>query len=96
MALSPYMRLFTGLDFILLLKEDGSFPEATLDVRDGTRNFSLDIEQWQRIYDVQMYFEEDGEFVINLEPSHRMRAGASETGLLWDGTVRPGALRVSR
>ena len=83
-------EIIHGLGFHSSLKEDGSFPEATLDVTDGTRNFSYDVEQWQRIYDVQMYSEEDDEFIVDLEPSSRMRAATSETGLLWDGTVRPG------
>ena len=83
-------EIIHGLGFHSSLQEDGSFPEATLDVTDGTRNFPLDIEQWQRIYDVQMYSREDGEFVVDLEPSRRMLAATSETGLLWDGTVRPG------
>lgn len=83
-------EIFHGLGFHSSLEEDGSFPEATLDVTDGTRNFSLDIEQWQRIYDVQMYSDEDGEFVVDLEPHRRMLAATSETGLLWDGTARPG------
>ena len=82
-------EIIHGLGFHSSLKEDGSFPGVTLDVTDGTRNFSVDIEQWQRIYDVQMYSEEDGEFIVDLEPSGRMRAATSETGLLWDGTVRP-------
>ena len=82
-------EIIHGLGFHSSLKEDGSFPGVTLDVTDGTRNFSVDIEQWQRIYDVQMYSEEDGEFIVDLEPSSRMRAATSETGLLWDGTVRP-------
>ena len=83
-------EIIHGLGFHSSLKEDGSFPEATLDVTDGTRNFSVDVEQWQRIYDVQMYSEEDREFIVDLEPSSRVRAATSETGLLWDGTVRPG------
>ena len=62
----------------------------TLDVTDGTRSYSLDIEQWQRIYDMQMYSEADDEFIVDLEPSRRRLAATSETGLLWDGTVRPG------
>ena len=84
------MSLFTGLDFTLLLGEDGSFPSETLDVTGETQSFSLDIEQWQRIYDVQMYSEEDGEFIVELEPHRREQAATSGTGLLWDGTVRPG------
>ena len=83
-------EIIHGLGFHSSLQEDGSFPEATLDVTDGTRNFSVDIEQWQRIYDVQMYSREDGEFIVDLEPPSRMRAATSQTGLLWDGTVRPG------
>ena len=83
-------EIIHGLGFHSSLEEDGSFPGVTLDVTDGTRNFSIDVEQWQRIYDVQMYSEADGEFVVDLEPSGRMRAATSETGLLWDGTVRPG------
>ena len=83
-------EIIHGLGFHSSLREDGSFPAVTLDVTDGTRNFSLDVEQWQRIYDVQMYSEEDGEFIVDLEPSQRMQAATSETGLLWDGTVRPG------
>ena len=86
-------EIIHGLGFHSSLQEDGSFPRATLDVTDGTRNFSVDIEQWQRIYDVQMYSEEDGEFIVDLEPSGRMRAATSETGLLWDGTARPGEER---
>ena len=83
-------EIIHGLGFHSSLKEDGSFPRATLDVTDGTRNFSLDVEQWQRIYDVQMYSREDDEFIVDLEPSSRARAATSETGLLWDGTARPG------
>ena len=83
-------ELIHGLGFHSSLGEDGSFPSETLDVTGETRNFSLDIEQWQRIYDVQMYSEEDGEFIVDLEPHRRERAATSGTGLLWDGTVRPG------
>ncbi|MYH40158.1 MAG: hypothetical protein F4154_04305 [Candidatus Dadabacteria bacterium] len=85
-------EIIHGLGFHSSLQEDGSFPQVTLDVEDGTR---IDIEQWQRIYDVQMYSEADSEFVVNLEPSGRMRAATSETGLLWDGTVRPSPRRES-
>ena len=57
---------------------------------DGTRNFPIDVEQWQRIYDVQMYSEGDGELIVDLEPQRREQAATSGTGLLWDGTARPG------
>lgn len=80
-------EIIHGLGFHSSLQEDGSFLEAPLDLTDGTR---IHVEQWQRIYDVQMYSEADNEFVVNLEPSSRVRAATSETGLLWDGTVRPG------
>ena len=80
-------EIIHGLGFHSSLQEDGSFLEAPLDLTDGTR---IHVEQWQRIYDVQMYSEADSEFVVNLEPSSRVRAVTSETGLLWDGTVRPG------
>ena len=82
-------EIIHGLGFHSSLREDGSFPSATLDVTDGTRSYSLDIEQWQRIYDVQMYSEEDDEFIVDLEPHRREQAATSDTALLWDGTVRP-------
>ena len=78
-----------GLGFHSSLNEDGSFPSVTLDVTGGTQSFSLDVPEWQRIYDVQMYSEEDGEFIVDLEPQGRERAITSDTGLLWDGTARP-------
>lgn len=80
-------EIIHGLGFHSSLQEDGSFLGAPLDLTDGTRIY---VEQWQRIYDVQMYSESDSEFVVNLEPQHRQQAVTSETGLLWDGTVRPG------
>ena len=83
-------ELIHGLGFHSSLREDGSFPAATLEVTDGTRNFSIEIEQWQRIYDVQMYSEGDGELIVDLEPQRREQAVTSDTGLLWDGTARPG------
>lgn len=83
-------EIIHGLGFHSSLNEDGSFPSATLDVTDGTRSFSLDVPEWQRIYDVQMYSEEDGEFIVDLGPQDRERAITSDTGLLWDGTARPG------
>ena len=83
-------EIIHGLGFHSSLGEDGSFPSETLDVTGGAQSFSLDIEQWQRIYDVQMYSEEDGEFIVSLEPHRREQAATSGTGLLWDGTVRPG------
>ena len=83
-------ELIHGLGFYSSLGEDGSFPAVTLEVRDGNRSYSLEIEQWQRIYDVQMYSEGDGELIVDLEPHQRERAVTSDTGLLWDGTVRPG------
>ena len=43
-----------------------------------------------RIYDVQMYSEGDGELIVDLEPQRREQAATSGTGLLWDGTARPG------
>ncbi|MYB27374.1 MAG: hypothetical protein F4X32_07760 [Candidatus Dadabacteria bacterium] len=84
-------EIIHGLGFHSSLEEDGSFPSATLDVTGGTRSFSLDVPEWQRIYDVQMYSEEDGEFIVDLPPRDRERAITSDTGLLWDGTARPGA-----
>lgn len=84
-------EIIHGLGFHSSLEEDGSFPSATLDVTGGTRSFSLDVPEWQRIYDVQMYSEEDREFIVDLEPRDRERAITSDTGLLWDGTARPGA-----
>ena len=85
-------EIIHGLGFHSSLEEDGSFPSATLDVTDvdGTRSFSLDVPEWQRIYDVQMYSEEDREFIVDLPPQDRERAITSDTGLLWDGTARPG------
>lgn len=83
-------EIIHGLGFHSSLNEDGSFPSATLDVTGGTQSFSLDVPEWQRIYDVQMYSEEDGEFIVDLEPQDRERAITSDTGLLWDGTARPG------
>jgi len=83
-------EMIHGLGFHSSLGEDGSFPSVTLDVTDGTRNFPLEVEQWQRIYDVQMYSREDREFIVDLEPQAREQAITSEIGLLWDGTVRPG------
>lgn len=83
-------EIIHGLGFHSSLGENGSFPAVTLDVTDGTRSFPLDVPEWQRIYDVQMYSGEDGEFVVNLEPEERERAITSDTGLLWDGTARPG------
>ena len=85
-------EIIHGLGFHSSLMEDGSFPSATLDVTDadGTRSFSLDVPEWQRIYDVQMYSEEDREFIVDLPPQDRERAITSDTGLLWDGTARPG------
>ena len=83
-------EIIHGLGFHSSLEGDGSFPGATLDVTDGTRNFSLDVPEWQRIYDVQMYSEEEGEFIVDLTPQARERAITSDTGLLWDGTARPG------
>jgi hypothetical protein len=80
-------EIIHGLGFQSSLQKDGSFPEVLLQLDDGTQ---VHVEEWQRIYDVQMYSEEDGEFIVNLEPSGRERAATSETGLLWDGTVRPG------
>ena len=76
-----------GLGFHSSLREDGSFSEATLDITGGS---SFYVEQWQRIYDVQMYSEEDREFIVDLEPEDRERAITSGTGLLWEGTARPG------
>ncbi|MYE61439.1 MAG: hypothetical protein F4235_05245, partial [Candidatus Dadabacteria bacterium] len=84
-------EIIHGLGFHSSLEEDGSFPSATLDVTGGTRSFSLDVPEWQRIYDVQMYSEEDGELIVDLPPRDRERAITSDTGLLWDGTARPGA-----
>ena len=83
-------EIIHGLGFHSSLKEDGSFPSERLNVTGETRSFSLDIEQWQRIYDVQMYSEGDGELIVDLEPQRREQAVTSGTGLLWDGTVRPG------
>lgn len=83
-------EIIHGLGFHSSLEEDGSFPSATLDVTGGTESFSLDVPEWQRIYDVQMYSREDGEFIVDLEPRERERAITSDTGLLWDGTARPG------
>ena len=79
-----------GLGFHSSLGKDGSFPAATLDVTGANRSFSFDVAEWQRIYDVQMYSGEDREFIVNLEPRARERAITSDTGLLWDGTARPG------
>ena len=79
-------EIIHGLGFHSSLREDGSFSEATLDF--GSSSFY--VEQWQRIYDVQMYSEEDREFLVDLEPADRERAITSGTGLLWDGTARPG------
>ena len=67
-------EIIHGLGFHSSLEEDGSFPSATLDVTDGTRNFSLDVPEWQRIYDVQMYSEEEDEFIVDLPPQDRERA----------------------
>lgn len=83
-------EIIHGLGFHSSLEEDGSFPSATLDVTDGTRSFSLEVPEWQRIYDVQMYSEEDREFIVDLPPQDRERAITSDTALLWDGTARPG------
>lgn len=83
-------EIIHGLGFHSSLEEDGSFPGVTLNVTGGTRSFSFDVPEWQRIYDVQMYSEEDREFIVNLEPRDRERAITSDTGLLWDGTARPG------
>ena len=83
-------EIIHGLGFHSSLREDGSFPDATLEVNGGTGDFSIYVEQWQRIYDVQMYSEEDREFIVDLEPQDRERAITSDTGLLWDGTARPG------
>jgi len=83
-------EIIHGLGFHSSLEEDGSFPSATLDVTGGTQSFSLDVPEWQRIYDVQMYSEEESEFIVDLEPQDRERAITSDTGLLWDGTARPG------
>lgn len=83
-------EIIHGLGFHSSLEEDGSFPGATLDVTGGTQSFSLDVPELQRIYDVQMYSEEDGEFIVDLPPQSRERAITSDTGLLWDGTARPG------
>ncbi len=88
-ALSMH-EIIHGLGFHSSLEEDGSFPSATLDVTGPTQSFSLDVPEWQRIYDVQMYSEEDREFIVNLEPQDRERAITSDTGLLWAGTARPG------
>ena len=85
-------EIIHGLGFHSSMQEDGSFLEATLELTDGTR---IHVDQWQRIYDVQMYSEADSEFVVNLEPPGRERAATSETGLLWDGTVRPRPRRES-
>ena len=83
-------EIIHGLGFNSSLGEDGSFPSITLDVTDGTQSFSYDVREWQRIYDVQMYSEEDRGFIVDLSPRDRERAITSDTGLLWDGTVRPG------
>lgn len=83
-------EIIHGLGFHSSLEEDGSFPSATLDVTGGTQSFSLDVPEWQRIYDVQMYSEEDAEFIVDLPPQDREQAITSDTGLLWDGTARPG------
>ena len=37
-----------------------------------------------------MYSEGDGELIVDLEPQRREQALTSDTGLLWDGTARPG------
>lgn len=83
-------EIIHGLGFNSSLGEDGSFPSITLDVTDGTQSFSYDVREWQRIYDVQMYSEEDRGFIVDLSPRDRERAITSDTGLLWDGTARPG------
>ena len=83
-------ELIHGLGFYSSLGENGSFPRKTISVTSRTRDYLFDVEQWQRIYDVQMYSEEDGEFIVDLEPHRREQAATSDTGLLWDGTVRPG------
>ncbi len=83
-------EIIHGLGFHSSLEEDGSFPSATLNVTGETQSFSLDVPEWQRIYDVQMYSEEDREFIVDLEPRERERAITSDTGLLWGGTARPG------
>ena len=82
-------EIIHGLGFHSSLEEDGSFPGVTLNVTGESQSFSLDVPEWQRIYDVQMYSEEDREFIVNLEPQARERAITSDTGLLWDGTARP-------
>ncbi len=83
-------EIIHGLGFHSSLEEDGSFPGVTLDVTGPAQSFSLDVPEWQRIYDVQMYSEEDREFIVDLEPRERERAITSDTGLLWGGTARPG------
>jgi hypothetical protein len=83
-------EIIHGLGFHSSLEKDGSFPSVTLDLTAGTRSFSLDVPEWKRIYDVQMYSEEDGEFIVDLEPRDRERAITSDTGLLWGGTARRG------
>ena len=66
-------EIIHGLGFHSSLGKDGSFPSETLDVTGGAQSFSLDIEQWQRIYDVQMYSEEDGEFIVSLNRTEESR-----------------------
>lgn len=85
-------EIIHGLGFSSSLRGDGSFPSATLDVTDETetQSFLYDVQEWQRIYDVQMYSEGDGEFIVDLPPRDREQAITSGAGLLWGGTARPG------
>ncbi len=78
-------EMIHGLGFSSLLGEDGSF----FSLRSAeTEETQIDIEEVPGIYDVQMYSQTDGEFIVDLEPQRRIRAITSDTGLLWDGTVR--------
>ena len=71
-------EIIHGLGFFSFLESDGSFHKPPNRQAQATT-----------IYDLQMYSEREGDFIINLTQGERRQSATSNTDLLWDGTGRP-------
>ncbi len=71
-------EIIHGLGFFSFLESDGSFHKPPNRQAQATT-----------IYDLQMYSEREGDFIINLTQGERSQSATSNTDLLWDGTGRP-------